>query len=279
MRVRFLYGLLASVAAGVGSAVAADMPVRPGPGVAPVMAPVYVPDWVGFYVGIHGGGGWGHESIDRGFFDSREASVFPFDEFFATPNTSPKGGVFGAQAGYNWQWGPVVGGLEIDFSGTNIKETTTFFDPFFPTSRFFNRDFKIDELASARGRLGYLIFPNLLLFGTAGIGWGHSRETTTETDTFPAPGAAAGAPFFRTQTSDLNEFGWVAGAGLEWKFWNNWLLRGEWLHYDFGKTNHFGLVGPAVIPGTPAAASTFFPDNVRTTVDVARAALSYKFGP
>ncbi len=256
MRVRFLYGLLALITAGAGSAVAADMPVRPPPAVAPIAAPVYVPDWVGFYVGIHGGGGWGKESIDPGFTES----TTPF--FFTSPNTSPKGGVFGAQAGYNWQWGPVVGGLEVDFSGADIKESTTFFDPFFPTT-FFTREFKIDELASARGRLGYLIFPNLLLYGTAGIGWGHTRLTTSVAETLTG--------FFATQTSFENEFGWVAGVGLEWKFIDHWLLRGEWLHYDFGRSNQFDLVTPVVNPGV------FFPENVRTTVDVARAALSYKF--
>src|SRR5262249_21277017 len=31
-----------------------------------------------------------------------------------------RGWVFGGQAGYNWQHGPVVAGLEIDFSGTSI---------------------------------------------------------------------------------------------------------------------------------------------------------------
>jgi opacity protein-like surface antigen len=276
----FGIGLLATVAAGGGSAAAADIPVRPGP--PPVAAPATccaVPDWTGFYVGIHGGGGWGHESVDRGFFDSREAVLFPFEQFFTTPNSSPKGGVFGFQFGHNWQWGPVVGGLEIDFSGADIKETTTFVDPFFPTSRSFTRDFKIDELASARGRLGYLILPNWLIYGTAGIGWARTRLNESETDTFPAPGTTPFSPFFRQEQSFVNEFGWVAGVGLEWKFWpgsNSWLLRGEWLHYDFGRNNHFDLMGPAVIPGTVSPA-TFFPDSVRTTVDVARAALSYKF--
>jgi outer membrane immunogenic protein len=220
-----------------------------------------IPDWTGFYVGIHGGGGWGHTSFDGGFFDTFDS---PFE--FSRPNSSPKGGVFGAQAGYNWQWGPVVGGLEIDFSGADIKETTTFFDPFFPTTRFFNRDFKFDELASARGRLGYLIFPNWLLYGTAGIAWGHSRVDSNEFETV--------APF-RTafQRSEINEFGWVAGAGLEWKFWDHWLLRGEWLHYDFGRTNQFDIVDSPV-PGFMFATT---PITIRTTVDVARAAISYKF--
>src|SRR5258706_16398104 len=105
MRRDFLVGigLLASVGAGAGSALAADMPVRPPP---PVAAPAIccaVPDWVGFYVGIHGGGGWGHTSFDPGEFES-------FTTPFTFPNVRSSGGVFGFQFGHNWQWGPVVGG-------------------------------------------------------------------------------------------------------------------------------------------------------------------------
>jgi outer membrane immunogenic protein len=153
MHRNFLFGigLVASVAAGAGSAMAADMPVRPPPAAAPVTC-CAVPDWVGFYVGIHGGGGWGHTSFDpQNFFTD---SIFGPTPNFVPPSGSPKGGVFGFQFGHNWQWGPVVGGLEIDFSGADIKETSTFFLPG-PTFRFdtFTRESKIEELASARGRL------------------------------------------------------------------------------------------------------------------------------
>jgi outer membrane immunogenic protein len=252
MRVKFLCGLLASIAAGAGSAVAADMPVRP-PVVAPVAAPVFVPDWVGFYVGVHAGGGWGRKDFEPGEFETDSTDLF-------ITNASPKGGVFGFQFGHNWQWGPVVGGLEIDFSGADIKESTPFFfvtpvaigDTPAGTAVTLNRDVKIDSLASARGRLGWLIFPNLLGYGTAGIGWGHQRLTTTETT----------LTTFETNTTFTNEFGWVAGVGLEWKFAQNWLLRGEWLHYDFGRSTH------------PDASFADDNLNVRTTVDVARAAVS-----
>jgi outer membrane immunogenic protein len=120
---------------------------------------------------------------------------------------------------------------------------------------------KIDELASVRGRLGYLVLPSLWLFGTGGIGYGHSKFTT-----------AMEAPLLES-TSDANEFGWVAGAGLEWKFWNHWLLRGEWLHYDFGRTSEVNEV--LGINETPMM--TGININPRTTVDIGRAALSYKF--
>jgi opacity protein-like surface antigen len=260
MRCRILCaGLLASVAAGGGSATAADFGVRTVPQQPPPMptaaAPSYISDWAGFYVGINGGGGWAHEGFDPGFFRTGFA-------LFTPPDSSPHGGVFGGQAGYNWQWGPVVGGLEIDFDGADIRDTQTFFVPGRPN--LFTSNDKIDQLASARFRLGYLIFPNWLLYGTAGIGWGHDELTTTSLN--PVTGS------FTAENSFTNEFGWVAGAGLEWKFADRWFLRGEWLHYDFGRNNQFDVV-PFITSGTLFSP----PDNVRTTVDVARAALSYKF--
>jgi outer membrane immunogenic protein len=227
-----------TIAAGVGLAVAADLPLRPAAAPA-VVAPVYVPDWVGFYVGIHGGGGWGHESFDSSesfFFQNQKKMVDPAFPFTTPPGASPKGGVFGFQFGHNWQWGPVVGGLEIDFSGADLHESTNFVSPFLLSLRFidtFTRDKKIDELASARGRLGYLIFPNWLIYGTAGIGWGHERINTTAS--FIPNGVLLAQA---SQSSELSMFGWVAGAGLEWKFWpgsNSRLLQAEWLHYDFGR--------------------------------------------
>jgi len=268
MRYRILCaGLLASVAAGTGAAVAADIAVRPQPPmVAPIAAPAYISDWAGFYIGIHGGGGWGHTSIDPGFFTNDPAIVTPGTTGFAPFGTSPSGGVFGFQFGHNWQWGPVVGGVEVDFSGADINDSNTFIVPILPAD-VFTSETKIEELASARFRLGYLIFPNWLLYGTAGIAWAHSRLETADL-------APTGA--FTTETSFANEFGWVAGAGLEYKFAEHWLIRGEWLHYEFGRNNQFDVV-PIVTTGVIAGTPLSTPDSVRTTVDVARAALSYKF--
>jgi outer membrane immunogenic protein len=251
MRRKFLLGigLLAFAGAGGSSAIAADIGARPvGPPPAP--APAFISDWAGFYIGINGGGAWARTSFEPQFFMSGVETIIP-------PNASPSGGIFGFQAGHNWQWGPVVGGLEIDFDGSSLKDSSTFFVPGLTDT--FTRDVKIDELASARARLGYLIFPNWLLFGTTGLGWGHFRFDATD--------------FFNSanilSTSNWsNEFGWVVGAGLEWKFFNNWMLRAEYLHYDFGKDTITGV-------GVGGLGLDNF--NVRNTVDIARGALSYKF--
>src|SRR5215467_8592976 len=130
MRRKFLLGigLLAFAAAGAGSATAADIGVRPAPP-PPVAAPAFISDWSGFYIGINGGGGWGHETFEPSEFIQSGGVVVPFT---VPPNASPKGGVFGFQAGHNWQWGPVVGGLELDFDGADLTSSTTFF----PFERF-----------------------------------------------------------------------------------------------------------------------------------------------
>jgi opacity protein-like surface antigen len=162
--------------------------------------------------GIHGGGGWDHASFDVPGLTSITATAM-LDSTF--PDASPKGGIFGGHAGYNWQYGPIVGGVEVDFSGADIKDSSIFF----VGGDAFNREIKVEELASARGRLGYALLHNLLAFGTAGIGWGHTRLTVTD----PSVPGATGSTF-------VNEFGWVAGAGLEYRLFEHLLLRAEYLH-------------------------------------------------
>jgi opacity protein-like surface antigen len=92
-----------------GSTLAADLPVRKAP------PPAVMASWAGFYLGAHGGYGWKRDDF------SEPATVF----FSTTPQTingiRSKGAVYGGQAGYNWQFGPVVTGLEIDFSVADIK--------------------------------------------------------------------------------------------------------------------------------------------------------------
>jgi outer membrane immunogenic protein len=219
MRTKFWYGVsvLASLVAGAGAAGAADLAVK-----APVYKapPVFISDWAGFYLGVAGGYGWAETS---------------FDAPFSAANAKPKGGIFGGYAGYNWQYGSVVTGVEVDFSGADIKTNQLGLSE------------KTNELASARARLGYAFSPNWLAYGTAGAGWGHSTLDAG----FPIGSASA------------NQFGWVAGAGVEYKFYNSWILRAEYLHYDFEK-QAFSF---------PVAISP----NMSETVDLVRGGISYKF--
>jgi outer membrane immunogenic protein len=192
-------GLFAAAVAGAGAAGAADLAVK-----APVYKapPVILSDWAGFYIGVNGGYGWDSSLISRVNDNNVNLGNFP---------VSPKGGLVGGHAGYNWQYGSVVTGLEVDIDAADITGT----DSFNHTVTM-----KTDTLASARARLGYAVLPNLLVYGTGGAGLAHSTVATLN-----APTVAA------------SQVGWVAGAGLEYKIWGNLIARAEYLHYDFGEAS------------------------------------------
>src|SRR5262249_25775289 len=213
-----------------GSAMAADMPLK-----APV--PRVVSDWTGFYIGIHGGYGWARPSISdldlNGFVTGIE------NLSFHAPRLS--GAVFGGHAGYNWQTGQRgVVGLEIDYSAANIKRTQEGSAEFDVGDALSDRietrtlTSKLDSLASAPARVGFLVGPEFLLYGTGGAAWGHTRFTDTLVRVFQNDSSER---VFVNRAS-ANHFGWVAGAGAEWKLRDTGLmLRVEYLHYGFGSAS------------------------------------------
>ena len=231
------------------AAQAADMPLKAPPRAYSVPE---VGDWTGFYIGVHAGYGWGKGTLDD--LDIADVNDAPFH------NPKPKGGVFGGHAGFNWQTGRFVGGLEVDYSFANLKETQSFSQSFScgddctdTISRTLRS--KVDALASTRARAGFLLTDSLLAYGTAGIGWAQSQASEARTDCTECN--------TNTFTAKSNNFGWVAGGGLEYKLTQNVLLRGEYLHYDFGSVGYAFENGPTV--------------NTKLTVDVARGGLSFKF--
>jgi opacity protein-like surface antigen len=106
--------------------------------------------------------------------------------------------------------------------------------------------------------------PDLLAYGTGGIGMGHFQSTTTNSAVLLGPVARS-----VLVAGGTTEFGWVAGAGFEYKLLDRWLLRAEYLHYGFGNLSN-ALGGIYTQPYTDNL-------NAQTTVDVVRGGLSYKF--
>jgi outer membrane immunogenic protein len=229
-----------------GAAQAADMPLKAPPRAAP-----YYSDWTGFYLFGFGGYSWGKISPDDEFGQEIDIGV---RGGFHDPK--PKGGVFGFGGGYNYQYGAWVGGVEVDYGFSDERETQTITFRDVETERLVTERLhsKIDALGSARLRVGYLWTPNLLAYGTAGIGWGRAQLSFSVCD-----------PFCDTSTAKPNLFGWVVGGGLEWKVpgFEHVRIRGEYLHFDFGSTGY-----------------AFQPEgtiNFKTRDDVARGALIWSF--
>jgi outer membrane immunogenic protein len=261
------------------AATAADLPAK----AVPIPAPVIVNDWSGFYLGGHFGYGWGRDP-----FVENTGSIFTGSFSVSIPNITvsgidSQGYLGGFQAGYNWQWQQWVGGLEIDLSATDIKGSNSgrgsasgvdFIFGSISTTQVIGRADKFDLLASARARIGFLMMPNWLLYGTGGLGW---TRLTQDFSTTSSTSSAIGTTTVTTSASTpVSLFGWVAGGGVETNFLaSNWLFRVEYLHYDFGKTGGTSTT-TSTTGAAPVVGASRTADNI--TVDVVRGGLSYKFG-
>ena len=270
-------GAIAVVCVTTSSAWAADLPVK----AASVAMPV-INDWSGFYLGAHGGYGWGDDplTISNSPTALAGAAIIPGDTLTGVKS---KGWLAGFQFGYNWQYYTSwVAGFEIDLSAANIKgsastsASTSGTDPLVgPVSRSVldARSDKFDMLGSGRARLGYLMTPGFLLYGTGGLAWTRFVTTTTHNQSSTFSGVTLNAN--SVSTAPISEFGWVAGVGGEAKILDsNWLVRLEYLHYDFGDSFSSTITSSNNV----TAPTTIGTSSGRLTVDAVRAGVSYKFG-
>jgi len=184
-------------------------------------------------------------------------------------NTGGSSAIGGFQAGYNWQFAPTwVVGLEGDWAWA--KTGGSFNQPWVTNpgsipvpGSFTTMGSTLDWVSSLRARLGYLVLPNLMAYGTVGGAWGKID--------YVASNSGGVIPYATSTAFSNTQGGWVAGGGLEWMITNNWLLRGEYLYYNLNSSPSV-VVGAPGFPGNPSGYSWS-----NTNVSVARAALSYKF--
>jgi outer membrane immunogenic protein len=250
---KFLLSSLATVGM-IASAAAADLPTEKGPPVYPPPPPPQF-SWTGCYIGADGGVAWNRENV------TNSGSVLG-DQGPTAGTLNGTSAIGGPHAGCNWQFATTwVIGAEGDFSWTHL------YDPANAPNLYsdgtpvgvgginWSRD--LYWLASIRGRVGYSVTPNILLYGTGGVAFERSSLVGVDTGIVGSRTTAFG----QTQT------GFVAGAGIDWAPWsNNWIFGVEYLHYQFAGTS----------------STVFFPNPVvfnwgTLGVDSVRAAVSYKF--
>jgi len=267
---RVMLGSVAALAM-ISSAMAADLPVK-APPPAPVMAPVW--NWNGFYIGINGGYSWGHSSRDLNFFN-------PLNGVLLATGTGQgrdmNGGLFGGQIGYNWQTSNWVFGLEADAQWTGQSGSTTVLCPVggcFPAAVLAplggggaaTLTDKLDWFATFRGRVGFTVTPNVLLYATGGAAWGEVETTLGLTAL-----TAAGVPVTAVGTNKTDRFGWTVGGGIEAMFASNWRAKLEYLYLDMGSISN-SVVMPTA-SGIPLGANV----TSRITDNIFRAGINYHF--
>jgi outer membrane immunogenic protein len=268
MRYQFLCatGLLAAVVAGPG--LAADLPVA---------APVYkAPTWTGFYIGADVGGVWTRSS---GEWDPGAAPGIPtpsgpsayFGEFPISSGLNDTAVAGGVHVGYNLQFAPVwVVGVEADWSWTGAN--VGFTQPWVNTviglrpNALTNMGLQDKWMSTARARIGYLMTPATLVYFTGGGAWGQVNYSATAANEPPSS-------YIATSSFSKTVPGYVLGGGLEYQFWNNWSLRGEYLYYHLNSSTT--ALGTEITGNFPAFSSTF--KWTDTEIQTVRAGLSYKF--
>jgi outer membrane immunogenic protein len=241
------------------SALAADMPMK-APGVVPF-------SWTGLYVGVNAGYSWGPWDA------SSNQQVFNFESRTASPKVN--GWLGGIQAGYNFQSGRFVYGLEGDIQITGEKDSQDWSDPgaaaVIPVIGDFitgapgggpiaiHNEWKFPWFGTVRGRLGYTPAERWLLYVTGGLAFGEAKYNFT----FSQPGAGLAYALSSSET----RAGWTVGAGLETAIDNNWSVKVEYLYVDLGTRS----IDTADVFGDP------FHVEFKVRDHVARIGLNYKF--
>jgi len=266
-----------SAIVGVGAACAADLPARTY-SKAPVMVASPVISWTGFYVGGELGGEWGRTN-----WTTTSTSDFPGTIVDASSprNYNPTGFRAGGYAGYNWQITNWVVGLEGSAAWANNTATAVGIPGCAincagsPGPGIDVSSVKLSWDASARVRVGYLIAPTALFYGTGGVAWQNVQTSATCQHTLsdPACTTAAGNPF-NTQTNSKVLTGWTVGVGVEAKIYGNWLLRGEYRYSGFGT---FNSVLPFNSSSAPAG-TDFIRYNLSVNTQTATVGVAYQFG-
>ena len=193
-----------------GSALAADLPRRTAPPVAPYIVPVFT--WTGFYIGANAG---------AAINDSRY-SYSAFLNNYGQSGTSFTGG---GTLGYNYQMGAFVLGLETDLNYLGKTSSNN--------STFGGSNSSSGYFGTVRGRAGFA-FDRALFYATGGLAYGRTNfpSTIVGLDAFGTPRA-----FYGFNNSDKTKLGYTVGAGVEYALTNNWSIKGEYLYVDLGKSS------------------------------------------
>ncbi len=104
----------------------------------------------------------------------------------------------------------------------------------------------IQWFGTLRGRAGYVVHDNLLLYATGGLAYAKVNHTLSDdcVGCGTPPGLNFG-PF--SQSNKHTKVGWTVGGGAELLHDSNWLLRAEALYVDLGSENEvLSDLGPRV---------------------------------
>ena len=190
-----------------------------------------VSDWSGFRAGLLAGVGFGshtdsHSGLPAGPSANGDYSL----------GRSMGGWQAGATAGYFWQQGALVEGVELDAAASNVggamriggvaRRDGSGANP----ANFLAMREHVDTMIDVRATIGFAVSRHFLPYLTGGWMYHHGRyggqfQDATPNDFVVLDGAGRS--------------GWTLGAGIACQFRRDWVFKVDYLYYNVG--NHAAL--------------------------------------
>ncbi len=282
--------------------------------------------WAGVYAGLNAGYSFGTNSnissvnygAQKTIFDKPASPTAVANALTFNSNNTQNGFIGGMQFGYNYLLNQnFVAGIETDIQGGNI-----FGSSYSKASGLYNEsdtfgsiqgsangavlgtqvvDTGVSYIGTLRGRLGYLLLPSLLTYGTAGFSYGgvfakinnyaidslSASATSTSGGITSSASASLISTYYGANEQSQLLAGWNAGGGFEWMFQPNWSLKGEAIYWNLGNmnisTNSFAA-SPANTIAINGASIPLVSNSIATGITkvnyqgvIARAGLNYHF--
>lgn len=228
-------------------AFAADYSPKPRPDFVPRPRVDFVPapanTWTGLYAGLNGG--WANASRSAVALTPSSAASSAFygaaiaaGDMPLEYDTDASGFIGGGQAGFNWQLGGIVVGLEGDIGWSDIGKSVAASTSFGTTRVDTDARIGLDWFGSLRLRGGYAS-DNAMLYVTGGLAVGGVSSSYSATFTELGNSVAG--------SEDNTAWGWTLGAGAEVRIFRNVSVKAELLYFDLGKSHYvaFGAAGAA----------------------------------
>jgi len=273
---------------------------------AQVMSPI-----TGFYAGFNSGYNFASNSsvISSNWSSARTTPETIPDLISFAPlsmngseQISQQGYIGGGQLGFNYEFKNLVFGIETDFQGAtaagnvNIEGLSAGGQTFTGPNNLLYSSSEValgitqvssglSYLGTFRGRVGYLLLPSLMIFGTGGLSYGgvwaqinqSSLSITSVNIASPAELRGTAGPYAsgfigRSYSNKLMP-GWNAGGGAEWFFDKNWSLKFEGIYWDLGRVS----IATTATQLEPRPIIAFGNTSIKYSGIISRAGINYRF--
>lgn len=187
-------------------------------------------DWTGAYFGVNAGYGGGKLKPHFYAYDNE------FDEYLdASASASASGFVGGVQAGYNFQSGSMVYGVETDIQYSNVeaKLSGSVSSSIFGLDASASGSVKgsVEWFGTTRARVGFTPTDRFLVYGTGGVAYGKYKlkaEGSYDIGDINDTGSVS---------TSKSKVGWTVGAGTEYAITDNLTFKAEYLYTNLGRWN------------------------------------------